>query len=148
MYEWKMPRSHLSVSVYCNDMKSAVYALTLRIRIFSFPYSLGSKKTLLPLSYAFLRVLYIDYFTHKDIMLLSKSKSHFWSVSTTSKHEKEIFLFSKRISPNSFPIAALLMRSPSRRKRKRYSDQRKDTCVPVHMLGSRFQGISFFLCPV
>uniref|UniRef100_A0A671FRA8 Uncharacterized protein n=1 Tax=Rhinolophus ferrumequinum TaxID=59479 RepID=A0A671FRA8_RHIFE len=50
---------------------------------------------------------------HQDAMLLPQSKiSHFWSISTTSKYKKEIFLFSKRVLPNSFPIAAWLVGSP------------------------------------
>uniref|UniRef100_A0A4X1TR89 Uncharacterized protein n=1 Tax=Sus scrofa TaxID=9823 RepID=A0A4X1TR89_PIG len=44
---------------------------------------------------------------HQDTMLLPQSKRRLlWSVSTTNRYKKEIFLFSKRVLPNSFPTAA------------------------------------------
>uniref|UniRef100_A0A452VG48 Uncharacterized protein n=1 Tax=Ursus maritimus TaxID=29073 RepID=A0A452VG48_URSMA len=45
-----------------------------------------------------------------DTMLLPQSKrNRLWSINTTSKRKKEIFLFSERVLPHGFPIAAWLV---------------------------------------
>lgn len=74
-------------------------------------------------------------FCHQNTMLLPQSKkkknNHFWSINTTSKHKKEIFLFSKRLPqhlPHGCTVGGVLP------ERKRHSDQRRGVHAPTRLL--------------
>lgn len=81
---------------------------------------------------------------HQDAMLLPQSKiSHFWSISTTSKYKKEIFLFSKRVLPNSFPIAAWLVGSPFPAGEEKTQTRQRAHMLLTHMRRGRFWSVNF-----
>lgn len=79
---------------------------------------------------------------YQDTMLLPQSKiCHFWSIAPPANTRKKSFS-SKRVLPNSFPIAAWLVGS-TLLERKRHSNQKRGTHAPTHMLGSRFWSVNF-----
>lgn len=78
-------------------------------------------------------------------MLLPQSKRRLlWSVSTTNRYKKEIFLFSKRVLPNSFPTAAWVVGGvsfPAGEEEMLRLGKERTYCI--HMLGSRSRRVQF-----